>query len=395
MQKKIIALAVAGLMSGAAFAQSSNVTMYGVADMYYGHVQAPSMTAKTANAFTSGGLAGSRIGFKGTEDLGNGNKAIFVLEYGLQLDTNSGLGDFSGRTAPVNGWGGAQGYNTNAVGTNNTARQQIVGLTGNWGTAVAGYAQTAGYDWACAVDPLAGSALDTSSKMAGQMLLNCGKGGRASNAVAYISPSFGGFSAAVNFAMGENNAGQDLYKQDKAYLVAANYTNGPVDVRFVYSNAGINTENVLTTGNVYNVNNTTTANIALAGGTDIKEIGIGGSFDLGVAKIFASYQTLNADILAGTNKTLQVGVSAPVGPGVLAASYAKSTLSEINQAFNGNFNDSSYAIAYIYPMSKRTKLYGGFNQFNNDDDSSRIATGLTPTAGGHTRTYAVGINHAF
>jgi predicted porin len=62
MQKKIIALAVAGLVSGAAFAQS-NVTVYGI------------RKAKS----TDGGQDGSRVGFKGTEDLGNGLSAFFQL----------------------------------------------------------------------------------------------------------------------------------------------------------------------------------------------------------------------------------------------------------------------------------------------------------------------------
>ena len=81
MQKKLIALAIAGL-SGAAFAQS-NVSIYGVADMFYAHVSASG--APNANAIDSGGLAGSRIGFKGTEALGNGTSALFVLEYALEL----------------------------------------------------------------------------------------------------------------------------------------------------------------------------------------------------------------------------------------------------------------------------------------------------------------------
>ena len=58
MQKKIIALAVAGLVSGAAFAQS-NVTVYGVVDAYYGHFSSGSSN-QTINAINSGGLSGWR-----------------------------------------------------------------------------------------------------------------------------------------------------------------------------------------------------------------------------------------------------------------------------------------------------------------------------------------------
>lgn len=396
MQKKLIALAVAGLASTAAFAQS-NVTIYGVADVYYAHVSATGGANGNVNAINSGGLSGSRLGFKGVEDLGNGNKALFVLEYGLALDTNSGFGDFSARTAPVNAWG-ATGYNGNTAGTNNTARQQLIGLTGNWGTVAAGYLQTAGYDFACAVDPLAGGALDTTSKLPGQMLLNCGKGGRASNAAAYISPNFSGFSFAVNYAAGENNAAGG--SADNAYLLAANYANGPIDARFVYSRANANSATALTSGGVLAINGATT-NLALMDGSTVTEWGLGGSYDFGVAKLFASYQTLNVNKIAGptnvpgTNKTWQLGVSAPVGPGVLAASYAAVKLDELQRTLGLQGDDKTYAVAYIYPLSKRTKVYGGVNRYDNDSNSTRAAVGLTPTAGGSTTTWGVGVNHSF
>jgi hypothetical protein len=85
MQKKLIALAVASLASGAAFAQT-NVTMYGIADAGYVWSQGDALVTGT-NKFSgiqSGLLSGSRLGFKGEEALGNGLKAIFTLEYGAE-----------------------------------------------------------------------------------------------------------------------------------------------------------------------------------------------------------------------------------------------------------------------------------------------------------------------
>ena len=89
MQKKLIALAVAGLVSTGAYAQSA-VTVYGVADLSFDSVS------------TSGGVAGAKtgsytrvssnssyIGFKGTEDLGNGLKAVFQFENGVGADTGA------------------------------------------------------------------------------------------------------------------------------------------------------------------------------------------------------------------------------------------------------------------------------------------------------------------
>ncbi|MDE2585773.1 MAG: porin, partial [Betaproteobacteria bacterium] len=100
MQKKIIALAVAGLASTAAFADT-NVQIYGILDMGIGHSQnsynqsslSPGGSSPIANAadkyantgvtgMFNGGMSASRIGLKGSEDLGNGLKAVFKLETG-------------------------------------------------------------------------------------------------------------------------------------------------------------------------------------------------------------------------------------------------------------------------------------------------------------------------
>jgi predicted porin len=127
MQKKLIALAVAGLASGGAFAQS-NVTIYGVLDAsaYYNHQP----HAGTTYGFASNNVASSRIGFKGTEDLGNGLKANFVLEEELNLA--------SGAT-------GSTSSGSNATGNNNFNRAANVGLSGSFGSLVLGRQATPTY----------------------------------------------------------------------------------------------------------------------------------------------------------------------------------------------------------------------------------------------------------
>ena len=97
MQKKIIALAVAGLVSGVAFAQS-NVTIYGVADANYYYASGDNLSRTGVD---SGGLNGSRIGFKGEEALGNGLKAIFTMEYGTTIDGEKSDGALGGAFSPL------------------------------------------------------------------------------------------------------------------------------------------------------------------------------------------------------------------------------------------------------------------------------------------------------
>lgn len=83
VQKKLSALAIAAAFAGSAFAQT-NVTIYGVADA--GFVNSSGDRANGAknanfNGINSGIMSGSRLGFKGEEGLGNGLKAVFLLEY--------------------------------------------------------------------------------------------------------------------------------------------------------------------------------------------------------------------------------------------------------------------------------------------------------------------------
>jgi len=133
MKKSLIALAVAGLMSGAAFAQS-NVTISGVVDVGYSHRSDSASNAANRSAFDNGIQSGSRINFSGVEDLGNGLKAVFVLETGLNID-RGGLS--------ANGSSADRGF----------GRQTYAGLAGDFGTFVSGRVYTPQFNLVTAVDP--------------------------------------------------------------------------------------------------------------------------------------------------------------------------------------------------------------------------------------------------
>jgi len=348
MQKKIIALAVAGLVSGAAFAQS-NVTMYGVADMYYAHSWANTTGQDSSNHINSGGLSGSRLGFKGTEDLGNGLKALFVLEYGLNMDDKAA-----------------------GVGAGSVARQQLVGLTGNFGTVVAGAAQTAGYDWSCATNPIAGSALDASAKLGSSTLLSCSHAGRSGNAFAYISPSFSGLTFAYNHARvteinGANIAGG---ADDYANLLSATYANGPISASLIYSKITGDTQNTV-------IND------------DIKEWGLTGAYDFGMAKVFASYQQNDSDVTNMNDHKWQLSAAIPVSAaGTVALQYAQNSI-------DARASDSkAWTLAYTHALSKRTTAYGGYTHVSNDSAAAKAAL-CTPLAGDSSSVLAVGLRHTF
>jgi predicted porin len=350
MQKKIIALAIAAAAAAPAFAQ---VTVYGVADAYWSRWKTTDNDAYYA--VNSAGLSGSRIGFKAVEDLGNGTSALAVIEYGFSMDDG-----------------------TRVAGTDSglAARQKLVGLTGGWGTAVAGYAQTAGYDFACGATPFAGSTLDPQKNVNSGVLLTCGNNGRAGNALAYISPNFGGFTFAYNHSRVTEGSGAAAKKDDvSANLLAATYAGGPVKVNAVYAKISDDDQIAMAT---------------VGGGTNgkaIKEFGVRGSYDLGVASLFASYQNKDRDGVDNKDNTMSFGAAIPVGPaGTVAVDYARSTLKETVGTDKNKVD--AFAVAYLHSLSKRTTAYAGFTRIS--DKTERVVAKTV-----NTDALAVGLRHSF
>lgn len=346
MQKKLIALAIAAAASSTAFAQT-NVQIYGIADVGYVGVDADGANFK--HNINSGVLSTSRIGFKGAEDLGNGLKAIFTLEYGLTMDQDNGIGEAGG-----------------GVG----ARQQFVGLTGGFGTVVAGRLQTAGLDYTVAGSALGGSpSLGATNQVGVGTLLTAGS--RANNAVAYISPSFGGVTVAVNHARAplfvegtEPAKGTDA----SATLIAADYSNGP-----------------LTAGVVYGVYNQKDATVpVLPANTKIKEWGVRAGYDFGVVKLQAAYQQEKTDLPAVDFKdnkwvlSATVPVTAKIG---VIAEYAQSKID--NGPGISDDKNKAFTLAGTYSLSKRTTAYAGFVGVRPDAKNSDV------------NIYGAGLRHAF
>lgn len=280
MQKNLIALAVAGLAALPAFAQS-NVTIYGLVDMGY-KWSGDNMDDRVSSrsALDSGMSAGSRLGFKGTEDLGNGMKAGFVLEQGLNLDT------------------GTLGQGGRAFG-----RQSFVSLGGGFGTVALGRQYPAGYLLTATVDPFG-------SGTAGQYNSVYLTEYRWDNAVTYVSPTLGGFSISAAFTMNVNgeespdNRGEGDVGDIHAWSVVPQYVNGPLF-------AGIHLQEMRA------------KSTGLYDGETVRVYDVAGTYDFGVAKLAASYGLRRAsaadfspDSAAVNGKDSRqwfVGVTVPVG----------------------------------------------------------------------------------
>lgn len=337
MKKSLIALAVLAA-SGASFAQS--VTLYGLADVWFGSVKTEDGVAGTSDRQTkidSGGVNTSRWGVKGSEDLGGGLKANFKLEQGFKMDTGA-AGASTGQGT------GAQAFD----------RQSWVGLSGGFGEVQLGKAWSA-YDDVSG----ASNAMFDSGVLApmNNVFASVGYTDRPINGLKYITPTFGGFAGSVSYALGENKTATQSATSISAFSVT--YDAGPVAVQLGYQVEGTN----------------------VAGASDTKFTRLGASYNFGVATAKATYGKVdNVGGASGFDATdYQLGVDFPVSAALtVSASYAQSDDS------NAGFEQTrkGFGIGATYALSKRTFLYGGYeadtatNNAAADDKHSLFAVGV-------------------
>jgi len=364
MQKKIIALAVAGLVSGAAFAQS-NVTIYGVMDAGQAWVKTDNRSP-AADQNTVGRLDtnSSYIGFKGTEDLGNGLKAVFLFENTVSTD--------------VGGWG--------------AARDAYVGLASNYGTLVMGNLTHPLRTMGSKVDQVpAAAGFGTMASLTGVVQiapgvsLKTGADDRANNAIAYISPNFSGFTVIGAYVNGwgaetePNGAGTSEANQ---YQIAATYENGPLWLAAGYHEAN----NLLGASSV---------------DAEIWRLAAQYSFSTGTQINFL-YDDTNLKLGAGAGTSRDrsawsLGVNQTFGAHNVGLEYADAGKSD-------NVAKSSadmWSLTYGYNLSKRTMIHARYSVLDNDNGAgytfynNPVANPVGVAAGGKTSGYMVGLRHTF
>ena len=367
-----IALALA---APAAFAQSS-VTIYGIVDL---DGQYLSGHAKQV-LVTSGGQSGSRIGFKGSEDLGSGYFADFVLEGGLNIDTGSSAqgGALFGRQA--------FGALRTPFGTASAGRQysSIYTQTGDFSefanTSVGATTAVIG-GFAGGYEPVRGSANNATTSTATGSELN-GSPARVNNSFRYTTPSFSGFKASVLYGAGEvtgdtngtrlldysaryTGFGLDAYASyvtDKASNLAAN-ANARTDVGVLTLSAAYTIDAFKVQGGFMNINDKRPADL------DGKGYWIGGDYKLGQHVIRAQWVE-NKPVKNVTN----IGKTDAIGVG------------------------------YEYDFSKRTNLYTSLTRFKNDASTNgaflgriggAVPANLTTTTDRSVNEFVLGVRHAF
>jgi predicted porin len=333
-------LVLAGLGLGAACAQAQgSVTVYGTLDQYLNYMK--SSSGASVRAMEDGALLRSRIGFRGTEDLGGGYAAKFTLENGFATDT------------------GAQ-----ADGTRLFDRQAWVGLASSWGEVRFGRQNGSIFT--------RGGHIDFTTRTLGSVVNNFGVPSRFDNDIAYFSPRlFGGLQFDVHYALSEQSPAAGGNRQS-VFQAGVDYTVGPFVVGGMTLRAkpakgapygkSVFYDNVFANwdygqGKVYvtylRSNNSTESGTGAAqlnnGGTLLGNVGgvVAGTND-DVNRTYGIWQ-----VSADYRVTPQLRIGALVG--------------RINDRSSGNDASGGAAGAY-YDLSKRTTFYGLWDTLRNKGD---------------------------
>lgn len=354
MQKKLIVLVVAGMVALPAVAQS-NVTVYGVADLYVKNTWG---SGHRVTGVDSSGENGARIGFRGSEDLGNGLKAIFDFQFGtIPMDQNVGL---------------------------TTTRQAYVGLSGNFGQIIAGRIQPAGYFQSYYFDPGMAHFFSAYQRLTRGIAaagvgasINTGwnAASRRNNTVEYKLPAFGGLKTSLAYGFGE----QDNSPREGFSSVGLEYSTGPLRLGYVFQG-------------ISNIGGTS---------TDQREHFLGASYNFGMVTVMGSWQNARVDASgasAATDKVWNVGAKVMVAPAThVMLGYVKADVDASDSDGKG------YTIGLMHSLSKRTHLYGGYGRVTNDDQTARFnwrefpidGAGAAPFRGESINTVGFGISHLF
>lgn len=431
MNRTTIIVAATMLSCATAATAQSSVTLFGVVDVgvsyyraksdFYNNTAlpvlppaiAPGGVTKSQTALSNSNVSNSRLGFRGTEDLGGGLAAGFWLESG---------------TTPDNGATGVASFN----------RRSTVSLSGPFGEVRLGrdFTPTFWNDSVFSPFSTIGVGANVVSTVGTNLQVVRGPGSpvaasdnylRTSNSIGYfLPPNLGGVYGQLQYALHENisqsNAPGSPSHRGRYFGGRLGYASGPLDVALAYGEStaadatGLNAAGIPTGVNL---------------DEKIKTINLGASYDFGFMKLFgevsqvtdralstAPIPALGAITLRDSDKYKGglLGVTVPVGPGLIKAAYSRvkfdNDLGPLATPLTPQRDASvnKLALGYEYNLSKRTALYATAaririkNGQNNPAIMGAVTGGVTYLSTGagasgfaprSSAGYDVGIRHAF
>ncbi|MBV2121016.1 MAG: porin [Candidatus Thiodiazotropha sp. (ex Ctena orbiculata)] len=280
----------------------------------------------------------SRLGVKGSEDLGNGLTGVYKIEYGVNISTNNGGNEFSG---------------SGALG----ARNAFVGLAGGFGTVVLGRHDTPLKISTGSLDYFGDTAVDNNLGYT-EDLLDL----RADGTLAYISPAMGGLTAAIALVPGENTTsveGEEADGLTDAYSLA-----------LMYSNFGVFASVALEVATP----ETTVHPVVGGDGDDHENVRVGLGYKHDMFKVGMIYDTIENGV--DDSQSLMVNGSVKAGPGNFKAKYFKVDSDDSTSNLFRTGSHDGFGFGYDYNLSKRTQVaaYYVTSEMDDSGDESSVVS---------------------
>jgi predicted porin len=334
MKKSLLALAVLGAFAGVASAQSS-VTIYGLLDqgVYKGNGGTATNPGAngTSKAWQLKQAAGSRLGFRGNEDLGGGLSAQFHIEHRFTPDDGAAATPF---------WAG----------------RSYVQLTSTAvGSVYLGREYTPEFWIMVKSDPFGwdGVGQVSSLQQAGFANTNGSSSVRTSNTVGYKTPNLGGLTANAAVGLAEGAAAANRHQ-----ALNVEYSGGPIYAGMAYAKLTGGTGAAATDGN-------SLINAAF-------------HYNFGVAKVIVYAARGKTNAGNDSNKVVELAGTANLGPGVLKAAVARLDPQGTDNTL------TKFGLGYNYFLSKRTNLYLDYGHAKSE------AAGVT-----NNSAFGLGVKHTF
>jgi predicted porin len=381
--KKILAVAIASAFAAPAFAATSNVDVYGSINVSLDRVDTGAAGSSSFNRMVTNN--NSFIGFKGSEDLGGGLKAVWQIESNISIDgsgTNGSVTYNGTATGTATAAISNSGNDNNIFGTRNT----FLGLAGGFGTVLAGVHDTPYKMSTGPLDLFVGTLGDyngvfgSAGSTANSSLFDL----RTGNTIAYVSPKFSGFDVKAAYVMGLEGAETTGQNRSNAYSLSGTYANGPLFATAAYEK--------------HNDVGTTTCNsgaVCLGEGTtdrDAWKVGVGYKF--GDLKLGAVYEDMDNTTSSLEHKSWMLNAGYAIGAITLKASYTDA--GDVGNV--ANTGARMYAVGADYALSKRTVVQATYARINNETGGAwGLGQGprVAATAGDDPNGFSLGMKHTF
>ena len=411
MKKTLAAVAVLGAFAGSALA--ADVQLYGIVDtgLGYNHIDAGDLDGASfkdwkgneivnfsdSDSFSmkSGQASGSRFGFKGTEDLGNGLTVGFILENGINSDDGTDAGVFFNRESSLFVQGNFGRFAMGRLGSINNGQSSWakVGMISAFGTS----------SWG-----------GTSAQLGNLMSLAC----QWDNMIAYETPDFAGFKVFAQYGMGSNDH-ENESSSDRYYAIGATYNNGPFAAYFAVDSINYQTAGLKNGLDGDDVDDSLTVTLGGSYDFEVVKVYLGGQYfdevklssiggvtndimgDVDLNKfteITSSYSAFTIGSLKVKGYGLSLTADAPVagGKAMFGMGYvdAEAADSVVDMGF-GDADLKRYivSVGYDYPFSKRTDVYAVASYSQDKLDLQSVA--IDDEYKFKTYSLYVGLRHRF